>query len=924
MNKKIIPFALCIFLIIGSVLPIQAEKDSIPNDEKFHVVNVQKNGDYEELDSYATYPEAKVSHTLLKNKYNNLGITYGNSFLSIDKGVISFDVNDACSINTEYTLDQNDASGYTNGCYGNDAAFLEYNTASSKIKFKLSGVVGWVDAKLVSVYPIETIPSVSSFHVKNKILYHDLKSSTTQDSFGNSISLGLAPSYLKEDTTYYSYDSHYFYATFSTMIDDYRNDSYTNALNAKDVYYNYYQYLNHRSTSKYSPSDISKYLKDTLAFNQTITDFYDKDNYVHDILTQSLYMEGSDAFFQYQNQFGANALMMLSLSFNETAMGRSYLAYTRNNLFGHAAFDSAVEENASRYQSLSASVYSHALHYISNSYLNPKEFQFHGGFFGNKMGGMNVQYASDPYWGEKAAQYYYEIDAALGKRDENQYALGITNGKETTLYKDASTKSSVYYKIEKGYEGSFILLEKVKNEEGTWYRVQSEESLDQKGEQQSNGPYHFERSYAYINAKDIQSILNADKIGEKSYVDITFDAQGGTFYPDAKSVSLQVEKDVIPSITPPTKDHAEFKDWDIKLEKASNELTYKATYRDIKQITLSKSPKTNYNINDTLSLKGGLLNIEYSDGTNKEMALRSDMVSGFSSEKAGKQTLQITYANIPINLEITIGDTGAKKKNDVLERSAYIIKTYNGKTGLTSEALEEVNAFYKDVTSFDTNILKREEMRMIDRIFQENLEPRYSVVIKDDTYDMQVTGLSLALGGEKSFLQHFLPKTISMKIKDSVSGNDKSLAKKVAKANEVSIDGEFTISGTNDFSSLKLKQDVVFSIKKPKSTNDNKAYQVYYIKDEDVYQVPTTQSDSRILFSNDKLGSYVVVSRNVTKLDKVADFNEVNTIAANGKNYIRQYILLPLGIILLICSALLIYLIYIKRKKHTPIKQHMK
>ncbi|MEF9968811.1 MAG: cell wall-binding protein, partial [Longicatena sp.] len=155
-----------------------------------------------------------------------------------------------------------------------------------------------------------------------------------------------------------------------------------------------------------------------------------------------------------------------------------------------------------------------------------------------------------------------------------------------------------------------------------------------------------------------------------------------------------------------------------------------------------------------------------------------------------------------------------------------------------------MNAFYKDVTSFDTNILKREQMRMIDRIFQDNLEPRYSVVIKDDTYDMQVTGLSLALGGEKSFLQHFLPKTISMKIKDSVSGNDKSLAKKVAKANEVSIDGEFTISGTNDFSSLKLKQDVVFSIKKPKSTNDNKAYQVYYIKDEDVYQVPTTQSDS--------------------------------------------------------------------------------
>ena len=89
--------------------------------------------------------------------------------------------------------------------------------------------------------------------------------------------------------------------------------------------------------------------------------------------------------------------MMLSLAENESALGRSYLAYTRNNLFGHAAYDSAVEENASRYTSTAGSVYSHALHYLSNAYLNPSQFQFHGGFFGNKAGGMNVSYASDPY-----------------------------------------------------------------------------------------------------------------------------------------------------------------------------------------------------------------------------------------------------------------------------------------------------------------------------------------------------------------------------------------------------------------------------------------------------------------------------------------------------------------------------------------------
>lgn len=35
---------------------------------------------------------------------------------------------------------------------------------------------------------------------------------------------------------------------------------------------------------------------------------------------------------------------------------------------------------------------------------------------------MNVSYASDPYWGEKAAQYFYEMDHAMGDQDHNRYA----------------------------------------------------------------------------------------------------------------------------------------------------------------------------------------------------------------------------------------------------------------------------------------------------------------------------------------------------------------------------------------------------------------------------------------------------------------------------------------------------------------------
>lgn len=114
-----------------------------------------------------------------------------------------------------------------------------------------------------------------------------------------------------------------------------------------------------RSTSKYDEAQLASYFEDELAINDTITSFYDKDNHIHDILTQSLLPSAIPAFLQYQNMYGANALLSLSLSMNESALGKSTLAFSRNNVFGHAAYDSDVEKNASRYQSTSVSVYAH-------------------------------------------------------------------------------------------------------------------------------------------------------------------------------------------------------------------------------------------------------------------------------------------------------------------------------------------------------------------------------------------------------------------------------------------------------------------------------------------------------------------------------------------------------------------------------------
>ena len=69
----------------------------------------------------------------------------------------------------------------------------------------------------------------------------------------NSIAIGPAPKFMKEDTNYCSYDGHYFYENYNDLIEDKK-------LNKKP-YYNYYQYIPHRTTSYLNNSIYNAYLE---------------------------------------------------------------------------------------------------------------------------------------------------------------------------------------------------------------------------------------------------------------------------------------------------------------------------------------------------------------------------------------------------------------------------------------------------------------------------------------------------------------------------------------------------------------------------------------------------------------------------------------------------------------------------------------
>lgn len=98
---------------------------------------------------------------------------------------------------------------------------------------------------------------------------------------------------------------------------------------------------------------------------------------------------------------------------------------------------------------------------------------------------------------------------------------------------------------------------------------------------------------------------------------------------------MQVETGKLPTIQAPVKEHALFDSWDIKLEAATEPLTYKAKYKEVKQIVFTQKPLTSYDINESLDVSKGKIRVDFADGSSKEVAMTTDMVEASPVKKRG-------------------------------------------------------------------------------------------------------------------------------------------------------------------------------------------------------------------------------------------------------------------------------------------------
>lgn len=304
---------------------------------------------------------------------------------------------------TNYTDEDTGSSGYTNGAYGADAAYLGM-TSDGKIRFMLSGVTGTVSASDVQLVDYSSVADhVSYYTVSSGKLIHyisqDLEKAPT-----SAVNNGTAPSYLSEGVKYYSYDGHYFYTDYSVMLTDYQSGADgASAVNAGSPFSNYFQFLDMNLSTGYSGDELDSILNAAMA------------NAGVDQAASKLTGTGN-SFVKYQNTYSVNALLSLGIAINESAWGTSSICLTKNNIFGLNAVDSSPDD-AYAFPSIDGCIREFMDYQMANAYLKDGQWSNHGEYLGNKGGGINVSYASDPYWGEKAAAHAWNLDTLGGGRD---------------------------------------------------------------------------------------------------------------------------------------------------------------------------------------------------------------------------------------------------------------------------------------------------------------------------------------------------------------------------------------------------------------------------------------------------------------------------------------------------------------------------
>lgn len=858
MLKKIaFLFTFCVVCIYSIITVNATTVDQYPTYDQYTIVNS------DDLNSpiYQSDVYSRAYQYYTQNYDPNWIIMKGNKVVTANAAIGYLDQTD-CVTNVEFIYEENDESGYTNGCYGVDTMYISTNSSATYALVMISGAKAWVPMNLITLVPLETLEYSTSFYrVNNGELIHYIQTSRSSSTYGNAITLDKAPVYLQEGINYYSYDGHYFYDDLALLSQDLKNNSFSNSINSTDPYYNPYQYLSHRSTSSVSAQQLNDYFKE-LGMNQLMQSYQDiNGDSIDDRLNYSQFYQSGNQFISAQNLYNSNALMMSALSLNESGYGRSRLAFTRNNLFGHAAYDSSVEASASRYLSPLNSIISHAKNYIDNQYCNPNNFVYHGCFFGSKESGMNVSYASDPYWGEKAASYLYDLDKRIGLNEVSSYHSIIVNP-STSIYSDSSLSKELMQLTSIG-PSSLIVVNQLPNA----YEVILDHTIETEDAQITHG---------YISINDVIVDLNPEGNYESNEVFIHLDANGGQFFDGTSELSFNGINDVDGFISP-NKQGYQFKEYTL-VNNDETSYHYQAQYDETVSLRLVSMPKIVFELNETIDLSNGIVELTYKDGSSIQVSLSSDMVSGFSMANPGIQRVTITYGGQTCSYIIYVSEE--------LDAQYQTIKdTINATLEYGSATQEQIESFKQTLDSSQSSLPRytMNQYIQLDTILSSIFDTHdYAFSLLGDV-DYSISNIFLAFNLNQYPHQALIQDLFNVSLNTMTLDMDTSLFDRLG----------YQIVSTYDLSIMfnkstpvDLDAPLIYTITKPENSS-NSQYMVFLENQQGITQCWTTQGPNTISFATDSTGKIILAKKDVLTVSQ--NSSDYNGTITKDKSYKDVY-----------------------------------
>ncbi|WP_349408655.1 S-layer homology domain-containing protein [Pseudalkalibacillus sp. SCS-8] len=400
-----------------------------PKNYEYSTAKVNGSGEVVVVDQFETFDQAKQN------------IASNDHFIMNGKKIVWIKAGYTHTNQLTVVYESKSLSGSTITYVNSGAEFNFIEAGDGWIKVQSAESIGYVDSNHVTLVPTALLKGRSYYKASAGELYHYIY--VPQLDRYEKLVVGNAPSFLTEGTKYYSWDGHDFYTSTGKFVGQ---------------GYQYFQFLPLYSETSYTAAELDKFIEDG---------FTPRNGF-----NKSPLVGLGKNFKQAEAEYGINALYFLAHAIHESNWGTSQIAQSKYNLFGWKATDTNPGENATTFKSFEDGINRVAGEFIKPGYFNLKNWKYNGAFLGNKSRGMNVRYASDPYWAEKIAGLMYRADKMLGGKDMHKFKLGITlnAGGVNVRDKAIATGSNIIYTYPKNGI-TFIINKEVASGDGQWFNI---------------------------------------------------------------------------------------------------------------------------------------------------------------------------------------------------------------------------------------------------------------------------------------------------------------------------------------------------------------------------------------------------------------------------------------------------------------------